>query len=98
MLDRFFLKIRRPPRSTRTDTLCPDTTLVRSEVAGDLQRMQAAQRKRHHSQYVAEQYEHEERKDVRRVSAPFRPDVRGHHRRDEAGEAQIGRARLNSSH
>src|SRR3546814_14493418 len=22
--------IRRPPRSTRTDTLCPDTTLVRS--------------------------------------------------------------------
>src|SRR3546814_15361454 len=26
----FFLKIRRPPRSTRTDTLCPDTTLFRS--------------------------------------------------------------------
>src|SRR3546814_13254222 len=27
----FFLMIRRPPRSTRTDTLFPDTTLVRSE-------------------------------------------------------------------
>src|SRR3546814_13969389 len=26
----FFLKIRRPPRSTRTDTLWPDTTLVRA--------------------------------------------------------------------
>src|SRR3546814_4276834 len=26
----FVLMIRRPPRSTRTDTLCPDTTLFRS--------------------------------------------------------------------
>src|SRR3546814_2103310 len=29
----FFLMIRRPPRSTRTDTLFPYTTLFRSEVA-----------------------------------------------------------------
>src|SRR3546814_9402469 len=28
----FFLMIRRPPRSTRTDTLFPDTTLFRSRV------------------------------------------------------------------
>src|SRR3546814_17015770 len=28
----FFLMIRRPPRSTRTDTLCPYTTLFRSMV------------------------------------------------------------------
>src|SRR3546814_13686728 len=28
--DVFFLMIRRPPRSTRTDTLFPDTTLFRS--------------------------------------------------------------------
>src|SRR3546814_5542931 len=28
----FFLMIRRPPRSTRTDTLLPDTTLFRSAV------------------------------------------------------------------
>src|SRR3546814_20832004 len=27
----FFLIIRPPPRSTRTDTLCPDTTLFRSK-------------------------------------------------------------------
>src|SRR3546814_17777193 len=28
----FFLMIRRPPRSTRTDTLFPDTTLFRSHI------------------------------------------------------------------
>src|SRR3546814_201646 len=32
MFDFFFLMIRRPPRSTRTDTLFPYTTLFRSEV------------------------------------------------------------------
>src|SRR3546814_12376035 len=30
----FFLMIRRPPRSTRTDTLFPDTTLFRSPSDG----------------------------------------------------------------
>src|SRR3546814_9692672 len=34
----FFLMIRRPPRSTRTDTLFPYTTLVRSPVAAQQQR------------------------------------------------------------
>src|SRR3546814_16053425 len=32
----FFLMIRRPPRSTRTDTLFPYTTRFRSLYAGDL--------------------------------------------------------------
>src|SRR3546814_9228697 len=32
---RFLLMIRRPPRSTRTDTLFPYTTLFRSAAAGD---------------------------------------------------------------
>src|SRR3546814_16569589 len=32
----FFLMIRRPPRSTRTDTLCPSTTLFRSRAWSDL--------------------------------------------------------------
>src|SRR3546814_19993156 len=31
----FFLMIRRPPRSTRTDTLFPYTTLFRSEAASE---------------------------------------------------------------
>src|SRR3546814_1099762 len=31
----FFLMIRRPPRSTRTDTLFPYTTLFRSSLAAD---------------------------------------------------------------
>src|SRR3546814_18444302 len=30
----FFLMIRRPPRSTRTDTLFPYTTLFRSQLSG----------------------------------------------------------------
>src|SRR3546814_9428763 len=34
----FFLRIRRPPRSTRTDTLFPYTTLFRSPVVGDQRR------------------------------------------------------------
>src|SRR3546814_20042004 len=29
----FFIRIRRPPRSTRTDTLFPDTTLFRSSAS-----------------------------------------------------------------
>src|SRR3546814_4462675 len=33
-IDFFFLRIRRPPRSTRTDTLFPYTTLFRSLEAG----------------------------------------------------------------
>src|SRR3546814_12502396 len=33
----FFLRIPRPPRSTRTDTLFPYTTLFRSPVASDVQ-------------------------------------------------------------
>src|SRR3546814_11784350 len=32
----FFLMIRRPPRSTRTDTLCPYTTLFRSARLADV--------------------------------------------------------------
>src|SRR3546814_18110810 len=38
----FFLMRRRPPRSTRTDTLCPYTKLFRSCGAGDGQRAAAA--------------------------------------------------------
>src|SRR3546814_19535171 len=35
----FFLMIRRPPRSTRTDTLFPDTTLFRSPASLDDSRL-----------------------------------------------------------
>src|SRR3546814_18837099 len=37
----FFLMIRRPPRSTRTDTLFPYTTLFRSDVPVDREARQA---------------------------------------------------------
>src|SRR3546814_20637215 len=39
----FFLMIRRPPRSTRTDTLFPYTTLFRSDRRFDLQEPRWAQ-------------------------------------------------------
>src|SRR3546814_1463044 len=42
----FFLMIRRPPRSTRTSTLCPYTTLFRSRSAA-LRRGHRADRIRH---------------------------------------------------
>src|SRR3546814_17201006 len=38
----FFLMIRRPPRSTRTDTLFPYTTLFRSPATNGLPPVQAA--------------------------------------------------------
>src|SRR3546814_3400596 len=37
----FFLMIRRPPRSTRTDTLFPYTTLFRSRASAAVQRAEA---------------------------------------------------------
>src|SRR3546814_10931378 len=44
----FFLMIRRPPRSTRTDTLCPYTTLFRSMLT--ISRIQHSNIK-HHVRY-----------------------------------------------
>src|SRR3546814_3393293 len=38
----FFLMIRRPPRSTRTDTLFPYTTLFRSELIAQLRELSPA--------------------------------------------------------
>src|SRR3546814_20605856 len=42
----FFLMIRRPPRSTRTDTLFPYTTLFRSKLLADGGEARAVMRKR----------------------------------------------------
>src|SRR3546814_9180018 len=44
MLFFFFLMIRRPPRSTRTDTLFPYTTLFRSLYSGPSRRASARDR------------------------------------------------------
>src|SRR3546814_6208378 len=41
----FFLMIRRPPRSTRTDTLCPYTTLFRSRGGGSGYRCERCHRR-----------------------------------------------------
>src|SRR3546814_14504878 len=47
----FFLMIRRPPRSTRTDTLFPYTTLFRSRLDEWLQRT-ARKRRRHRCRWA----------------------------------------------
>src|SRR3546814_6815020 len=46
----FFLMIRRPPRSTRTDTLFPYTTLFRSAIEGVFQRLCQRGRRPQHRQ------------------------------------------------
>src|SRR3546814_16528422 len=45
----FFIMIRRPPRSTRTDTLFPYTTLFRSGDAGEQRQDDGIERQRLHS-------------------------------------------------
>src|SRR3546814_3275958 len=45
----FFLMIRRPPRSTRTDTLFPYTTLFRSERVDGIHRLAAPARQQAHA-------------------------------------------------
>src|SRR3546814_15666384 len=53
MLSFFFLMIRRPPRSTRTDTLFPYTTLFRSPPWNHRSaRLAAAKRSRHQEIFV----------------------------------------------
>src|SRR3546814_16736824 len=52
----FFLMIRRPPRSTRTDTLFPYTTLFRSEILAFLHRLCGRDGAQHHG--FAERREH----------------------------------------
>src|SRR3546814_20922970 len=48
----FFLRIRRPPRSTRTDTLFPYTTLFRSEAVDAHRLHPPAQAVQHQAQHI----------------------------------------------
>src|SRR3546814_4294389 len=83
----FFLMIRRPPRSTRTDTLFPYTTLFRSEHHRALPHIVEHQRRQHEAQ--------PRQPDRRPPEMPhvgierFGPGHREHHRaeRDKGGEA-----------
>src|SRR3546814_16141063 len=51
----FFLIIRRPPRSTRTDTLFPYTTLFRSQLAGQRRERVRPRAAQHHRGALAVQ-------------------------------------------
>src|SRR3546814_15292064 len=83
----FFFMIRRPPRSTRTDTLFPYTTLFRSDPADARRRSSGFRRRRYRPR----------RGDRRlsgdgRVGGPARHALRLRDRKDRKS------TRLNSSH
>src|SRR3546814_14108402 len=66
--------IRRPPRSTRTDTLFPYTTLVRSKAPGTGNRMRQEKRPAHGV-----------RTGLRRIGGPKGSEELGHRRRAALG-------------
>src|SRR3546814_5063988 len=59
--------IRRPPKSTRTDTLFPDTTLFRSRLHGPVSALNKAHRVRNQARAAAG---HAQRKEARTKRAP----------------------------
>src|SRR3546814_148249 len=84
----FFLMIRRPPRSTRTDTLFPYTTLFRSVVLDPLDDLEAAGLKILHAVGAAAE---RRLQGGRREVAAF-PVVLRQHRKlphDEIGRAHV---------
>src|SRR3546814_13936774 len=87
----FFLMIRRPPRSTRTDTLFPYTTLFRSET--DAAHLLGAER-------IFEVGEAGACKFERLVDMMMRGAARRHEQVPDAGFLRLDRksTRLNSSH
>src|SRR3546814_18940235 len=85
----FFLMIRRPPRSTRTDTLFPYTTLFRSRRLGDLlDEARLADLERNRRQY--------NRLPV--VPAFFDDVRRAHHNRAASSGIGVARAALAEHH
>src|SRR3546814_10922383 len=85
----FFLMLRRPPRSTRTDTLVPYTTLFRSATVG-IGALEAV-RKREAFDILREQ---RHRRDRSRREIPFGRKVEGR----RAIGLDRKSTRLNSSH
>src|SRR3546814_14789795 len=89
----FFLMIRRPPRSTRTDTLFPYTTLFRSTWVASIIFVPfffskgALTRAGHHLEHIAADRRDDaaQRRPIRRTSRP-------------AGRTDRKSTRLNSSH
>src|SRR3546814_16274197 len=81
----YFLMIRRPPRSTRTDTLFPYTTLFRSPAARDAGRFGGPDRLQQHQDQV------DRAADEGRLFGPLRllwhPRIRHGLRDDRHGDA-----------
>src|SRR3546814_3131006 len=89
-----FLSIRRPPRATRTDTLCPDTTLFRSPRAeGVAAPGQARPQPRHPPRTLGTRTDR--RHGPRRVPGA-RPRRRGHPPREHLGRSEEHTSELQS--
>src|SRR3546814_13875208 len=87
MLDFFFLMIRRPPRSTRTDTLFPYTTLFRSEQVDLRLEAQPLEGREGRQQPEADRQDRHDG-EQRRVAQPGRPAQAA------VGHEEIGRAHV----
>src|SRR3546814_18815092 len=100
----FFLRVRRPPRSTRTDTLFPYTTLFRSDVGRRLAARHMLAAREHHRPEIGAQAEMIEMRfdPGARAGRGDRPGQIGGQRPDERDRARhrLDRksTRLNSSH
>src|SRR3546814_15254057 len=97
MLSRFFvLRIRRPPRSTRTDTLFPYTTLFRSLAGVDTRRFKTMrgigyiqrQSLLKPNTHVAEEVGVSEAV-VRLIAKPHAEYLNEHHRKEQIGRAHV---------
>src|SRR3546814_20162901 len=93
----FFLMIRRPPRSTRTDTLFPYTTLFRSETIANADRRAAIGFGRVGRSSGTAERDHLHRLSERRAEPPTRAG-NAWARAARAARGDRKSTRLNSSH
>src|SRR3546814_10949738 len=81
-----FVMIRRPPRATRTDTLCPYTTLFRSmrcdEIDGDIWTIPAARVK------LLKEHKHDSERDFSIPITPQMREVNGERSEEHTSELQ----------
>src|SRR3546814_14226480 len=84
----FFLMIRRPPRSTRTDTLFPYTTLFRSGHADHADGAEPAGRERRRRRADADQEDPRARSGDCRPAGQGIPQARGRRSEEHTSELQ----------
>src|SRR3546814_12772250 len=73
----FLLRIRRPPRATRTDTLFPYTTLFRSQAVGNPQHLEHLPRRAGDRRGTAIEVRRDRRERIRGIADPAGQPVMG---------------------